>query len=222
MVCGDVLVGVDVGTFGTKAVVVDLEGRILGDSFKETDIMSPKPLWAEQWPQVWFRALCDAVKVAVSRAGVDSSDVVGLCVSGLYSGSGIPCDRRMEPIRPCIIWMDRRAVREVEWVRRNIGEERVTDEMLIGALNFIVTYALIDFTLAVALSWVSGTTFVDALFETTSAMSCVGLSIGLASANLVLPGKIILILGMYLGRIEFIQLYVISATLLKRKTGLSI
>lgn len=125
MVCGDVLVGVDVGTFGTKAVVVDLEGRILGDSFKETDIISPKPLWAEQWPQVWFRALCDAVKVAVSRAGVDPSDVVGLCVSGLYSGSGIPCDRRMEPIRPCIIWMDRRAVREVEWVRRNIGEETI-------------------------------------------------------------------------------------------------
>ena len=107
-------------------------------------------------------------------------------------------------------------------VRRNVGEECVTDEMLISALNFIVTYVIIDFTLAVALSWVSGTSFIDSLFEMTSAMSCVGLSVGIASASLVLPGKILLILGMYLGRIEFIQLYIIIAAILKRKTGLTI
>jgi len=107
-------------------------------------------------------------------------------------------------------------------IRRSIGDERVTDEMIISALNFIVTYVTIDFTLAILLSWVSGSKFVDSLFEITSAMSCVGLSVGIASANLTLPGKIILMLGMYLGRIEFIQVYILFATILKKKTGLTI
>ncbi len=125
MTGADLLVGTDIGTFGTKSVIVDTEGRILTEAFQETDITSPKPLWAEQWPHVWLEAVCKTIRSVISKSKVDPSDVRGLCISGLYSGSGIPCDRKMKPIRPCIIWMDRRAIDEVEWVRRNVGEEEV-------------------------------------------------------------------------------------------------
>jgi len=125
LVDGTFLIGTDVGTFGTKSVIVDVEGRILADSFEETDIISPRPLWAEQWPDVWLRSVCKTIRSVLSKSKVDPSDVGGLCISGLYSGSGIPCDEDMKPIRPCIIWMDRRAVEEVEWVKRNIGEDEV-------------------------------------------------------------------------------------------------
>ncbi|HIE14561.1 TPA: hypothetical protein EYP70_04755, partial [Candidatus Bathyarchaeota archaeon] len=119
------MIGTDIGTFGTKSVIVNAESEILAESFEETDIISPRPLWAEQWPQVWFKAVCNTIRSVLDKSKVDPSDIGGLCISGLYSGSGIPCDKNMEPIRPCIIWMDRRAVDEVEWVKKNIGEKEV-------------------------------------------------------------------------------------------------
>ncbi len=122
---GDLLIGTDIGTFGTKSVIVNAEGKILAEAFEETDIISPKPLWAEQWPQVWLKAVCNTIRSILDKSKVNPSDIGGLCISGLYSGSGIPCNKNMEPIRPCIIWMDRRAVDEVEWVKKNIGEKEV-------------------------------------------------------------------------------------------------
>ncbi len=122
---GNFLIGTDIGTFGTKSILVDADGRILADAFEETDIISLKPLWAEQWPQVWLNAACKTIRTVISKAGINPSDVGGITISGLYSGSGIPCDKKMEPLRPCIIWMDRRAVREVEWVKKHIGEEEI-------------------------------------------------------------------------------------------------
>ncbi|RJS85960.1 hypothetical protein CW702_00245 [Candidatus Bathyarchaeota archaeon] len=122
---GDLLLGIDIGTFGTKAILVNVEGKIIADAFEETDIISPRPLWAEQWPQVWLKAVCNTIRAVISKSKVSPSDIKGLCISGLYSGSGVPCDRDMNPIRPCIIWMDRRAVDEVEWVKKNIGEEEI-------------------------------------------------------------------------------------------------
>jgi xylulokinase len=122
---GNYFVGTDIGTFGTKSVLVDSEGRVQAESFQETDILSPKPLWAEQWPHVWLTAACNTIREILTKSKVDPGEIGGLTISGLYSGSGIPCDEKMEPIRPCIIWMDRRAVEEVEWVRENIGEEEI-------------------------------------------------------------------------------------------------
>jgi len=117
--------GTDIGTFGTKSVLVNCDGKILEESFEETDIISPQPLWAEQFPQVWLDAVCRTIRSVIHKSQVDPADISGLAISGLYSGSGVPCDENMEPIRPCIIWMDRRAVEEVEWVRKNIGETEV-------------------------------------------------------------------------------------------------
>nr|MDO8133833.1 FGGY family carbohydrate kinase [Candidatus Njordarchaeum guaymaensis] len=74
MADGNYLIGTDVGTFGTKSVLVDAEGRILADSFEETDIISLKPLWAEQWPQVWFNAVCSTIRSVISKAKVDPSE----------------------------------------------------------------------------------------------------------------------------------------------------
>jgi xylulokinase len=118
---GNFLIGTDIGTFGTKSVLVNAEGRILADSFEETDIISLRPLWAEQWPQVWLESVCNTIRSVISKSKIDRSEIGGLSISGLYSGSGVPCDENMNPIRPCLIWMDRRAVEEVEWAKKNIG-----------------------------------------------------------------------------------------------------
>lgn len=119
------LIGSDIGTLGTKTILADCEGRILASSFREYGVLTPKPGWAEQWPNVWFNALCETIKEVLDVSKVDPRNVAALCISGLYGGSGIPCDREMNPLRPCIIWADRRATEECKWIRANVGEDRI-------------------------------------------------------------------------------------------------
>ncbi|KPJ87234.1 MAG: hypothetical protein AMS17_09125 [Spirochaetes bacterium DG_61] len=119
------LVGTDIGTLGTKTVVVDLKGRIVSSDYREYAVLTPKPLWAEQWPDVWFEAVCATIRSSLEKANVPSDQVGGITISGLYGGSGIPCDAEMHPLRPCIIWMDRRATDEVSWVNEHIGLDRI-------------------------------------------------------------------------------------------------
>ncbi len=117
------LLGVDVGTQATKGVLVRPSGEVLAVAAEEYGVLHPQPLWAEQWPDVWERATYSVIRNLLSRPGISPRAVAGLCVSGLYGGSGVPLDSRMRPVRPCIIWMDRRATAEVAWVRDHVDVE---------------------------------------------------------------------------------------------------
>lgn len=112
------LIGVDIGTQGTKGVLVSPNGGVLSTATVEYGVLHPHPLWAEQWPDVWLNASCTVIQRLIQ--GRDARAIAGVCISGLYGGSGIPLDARMKPVRPCLIWMDRRAIEEVEWVRQNV------------------------------------------------------------------------------------------------------
>jgi len=120
-----IFLGTDIGTFGTKSCLVDSSGKILATSFVESDILIPNPGWAEQWPDVWLDAYIKSVREVIRISGIDPADIGGISISGLFSGSGVPVDREFKPIRPAIIWMDRRAVEECEWIKREIGVDEI-------------------------------------------------------------------------------------------------
>ena len=122
------LVGTDIGTLGTKTVIVDIRGRVKASAFQEYGVLTPKQGWAEQWPDVWADAANKTISRVVMDSGVDSGDVAGLSISSLYGGSGVPLDREMKPIRPCIIWADRRATDECRWVREKVGVDTLFQE----------------------------------------------------------------------------------------------
>jgi len=119
------MVGVDIGTLGTKSIVVSPQGEVLGSALAEYEVEHPRPLWAEQWPQVWEEATYQAIRQSLAVARVNSDDVAGICISGLYGGSGIPVDKSFTPLRPCLIWMDRRAMAQVAWIKKNADMDRV-------------------------------------------------------------------------------------------------
>lgn len=114
------LIGVDVGTQGTKAVLINPKGEVLAHSYKGYDVETPKPSWAEQWPEPWVDATFETIKGVVVKANVSAEDIKGIAISSLYGGSGIPVDKDMNPLAPCLIWMDRRAEKEAKWVEKNI------------------------------------------------------------------------------------------------------
>jgi len=119
------LLGSDIGTTLTKTVLVDMAGNEIASATSEYGVLHPRPLWAEQWPDVWLDAFVASVREVIGKAAIRPEQIVGIGVSGLYGGSGIPVDETMAPIRPCIIWMDRRAEEEVDWVRSHVGVEKL-------------------------------------------------------------------------------------------------
>jgi ribulokinase len=121
------LLGTDIGTSGTKTILMDTNGNLIAQDLQEYDILTPKPLWAEQWPDVWLNATKASIKNTVIKAGIPANKISGIAISGLYGGSGIPLDEKMEPVRPCMIWMDRRAEEETRWVLDHIGEEKLLE-----------------------------------------------------------------------------------------------
>jgi xylulokinase len=75
-----------------------------------------------------LKAVVECIAACVAKAkeaGVASNSLKAVCVSSLYGGSGVPVDSDMRPLYPCLIWMDRRATEQVEWVRNNVDLERL-------------------------------------------------------------------------------------------------
>lgn len=117
--------GSDIGTSSSKTILTDLTGKLISQDTREYDVLTPKRLWAEQWPEVWMDGLVKSIRNTVNNSGVDSKDIKGITISGLYGGSGVPVDEEIKAIRPCLIWMDRRADQETNWVLDNVGLEKL-------------------------------------------------------------------------------------------------
>ncbi len=128
----DHVIGVDIGTQSTKALLVRADGTIVSQHAIAYAPDTPRPSWAEQWPQVWLDAVVGCIAECMrgareinGAAPLAPAHVKAVCVSSLYGGSGIPVDADMRPLHPCLIWMDRRAEAQVAWVKANVDVDRL-------------------------------------------------------------------------------------------------
>jgi len=119
------LIGTDIGTQGTKSVVVDETGKFVCESFREYGVITYRPSWAEQWPDVWLEAVVETLAECMERSGISQEEVAGIALSGLYGGSGVPVDKDLRALRPCLIWMDRRARQQTQWVKDNVSQDTI-------------------------------------------------------------------------------------------------
>lgn len=115
--------GIDSGTSGIKAIVVGEDGSMAGVGYKEIDVITEKPMWAEQDPNEWWDACKYAVGQAVAQSGV-GKDIGGIGISGQMLGSTL-LDKDYKPLGNCIIWLDQRAVDEVEYIKEKVGMEKL-------------------------------------------------------------------------------------------------
>jgi xylulokinase len=81
------LLGIDIGTSGTKTLICDDDGTVLATAMAEHPISSPKPGWSEQNPEDWWSAACKATKAVLKKAKVKSVDIDGIGLSGQMHGS---------------------------------------------------------------------------------------------------------------------------------------
>jgi len=137
--------GVDVGTGGSRALLVDERGVVrAGYTAPHEDMHMERPLWAEQRPENWWDAVTDAIRGVLAKAGVSGSQVRGIGLSGQMHGLVI-LDDAHQVIRPSLIWCDQRSQAQVDFVNAKIGREKV--------LQSIANPVLTGFTLP-KLLWV--------------------------------------------------------------------
>ncbi len=119
--------GVDIGTGGSRALVVDGEGRILaGVTVAHEDILMLHPQWAEQRPENWWAASELAIQGALREAGISGADIRGVGLSGQMHGLTL-LDAAGQVIRPALIWCDQRSQSQVDAVNRKLGLARVLE-----------------------------------------------------------------------------------------------
>jgi xylulokinase len=120
------LLGIDIGTSGTKTLLIDEAGAVVARATAEYPLYAPRPLWSEQDPEDWWAAACTTVREALTRSGIEASDVRGVGLSGQMHGS-VFLDASNAVIRPAILWNDQRTAAECAWITETVGAERVVE-----------------------------------------------------------------------------------------------
>lgn len=117
------LIGIDIGTSGTKSVLFDPEGKVVASATEEYPMYQPKNGWAEQNPNDWWRAvyktLCEITQ------NVDG-EICGIGLSGQMHGL-VMLDENNEVIRNAIIWCDGRTAEECKEIEELVGHDRLIE-----------------------------------------------------------------------------------------------
>lgn len=113
--------GLDTGTSGTKAVLIDERGNLRASSTVEYALSTPQPQWAEQHPDTdWWAAAQTAIKTVLTDAGISGSEVSGVGLTGQMHGS-VFLDRQNKVLRPALLWCDSRTGSECAEITERVG-----------------------------------------------------------------------------------------------------
>ena len=118
------LLGIDLGTSGTKTVLFDQNGKGICSATVEYPMYQPQNGWAEQDPKDWYNAAVSTIRTVLEKSGVDKKDVVSLGISGQMHGL-VMLDEKDEVIRPSIIWCDQRTAKECEEITAKVGYDNL-------------------------------------------------------------------------------------------------
>jgi xylulokinase len=119
------MMGIDVGTTGTRAVIVRPDGQVIGAATGDHQPMKmAKPGWAEQDPEDWWQATLVAIRAALEQAGVKGSDISAVGFSGQMHGV-VLLDQAPAVIRPALIWCDQRSQAQCDWITEKVGAEKL-------------------------------------------------------------------------------------------------
>jgi xylulokinase len=118
------LLGIDIGTSGTKTALFSEDGRELAAHVSEYAMAQPENGWAEQAPDDWWAAAREGIKEVLAKA--PESEVCGVGLSGQMHGL-VMLGAGGEVLRPSIIWCDQRTEAEAEDIKKLVGEKRVIE-----------------------------------------------------------------------------------------------
>src|SRR3954462_14089495 len=123
------LLGIDIGTSGTKTLVCDEDGTVLATAMAEHPISSPKPGWSEQNPEDWWQATIKATKAVLKKAKLKPGDVGAIGLSGQMHGSVFLGDGT-RALRPALLWNDQRTAEQCRQIEEKAGGREALIELV--------------------------------------------------------------------------------------------
>ena len=139
------LLGIDIGTSGTKTLICDEDGTVLATAMAEHPISSPKPGWSEQNPEDWWQATITATKAVLKKAKLKAGDIGGVGLSGQMHGSVFLGDGT-KALRPALLWNDQRTQAQCDEITAKAGGRE-------ALIDLVANPALTGFT-APKILWV--------------------------------------------------------------------
>jgi xylulokinase len=119
----DLVLGLDVGTTNIKCLAIDVTGQIVAQSFEPTPRAHPRSDWTDFEPGPIWDAVCQAIRAVVAQLERREA-IKGIAASSLGE-SLVPLDAQGQPLAPAIAWFDPRTTPEYEWIRGQVGYERL-------------------------------------------------------------------------------------------------
>lgn len=120
--------GIDIGTGGSRALLVDPSGKVAGGvTVAHQEMRMERPLWAEQDPDDWVRAAFEAIRLVLAQAGASGDEVAGVGFSGQMHGLTL-LDANHQVIRPALIWCDQRSQEQVDWMNQTAGADFILEQ----------------------------------------------------------------------------------------------
>jgi len=116
------LIGIDVGTTGTKTIIIDEKGNLIASALEEYALSTPRPKWAEQNPEDWCQATFKSIKRAIIDSRVNSEDIAGVGLSGQMHGL-VLIDKYYKVLRPAILWCDVRTTDQCHYITEKVGKD---------------------------------------------------------------------------------------------------
>ena len=134
------VLGIDVGTGGTRAIIMGSNGRIAASATEEHEpFASPQIGWAEQRPDDWWRAAGIAIRKALAQGNLRAEQISCVGFSGQMHGA-VMLDGSGEVVRPALIWCDVRTEKQCKELNERIGSQRLIQLTCNPALpNFTLT-----------------------------------------------------------------------------------
>ncbi len=120
------ILGIDIGTSGTKSVLFDASGTVVASNAQEYALHQPFNGWAEQDPADWWRAVCSTCTAVIQQSGVDPAEIAGVGLSGQMHGL-VMLDENQRVIRESILWCDQRTGAECSQITRQVGAQRLLE-----------------------------------------------------------------------------------------------
>lgn len=118
------LLGIDVSTTATKALLIDEQGEVVAVAATEYDFDTPQPLWSEQDPALWWHGAIVSIRSLFSQTGIDPAAIQGVGLTGQMHGL-VLLDGEGQVLRPSILWNDQRTAAQCDQIRERIGKAKL-------------------------------------------------------------------------------------------------
>lgn len=120
------LLGIDVSTTATKALLIDDAGRVVAVASSGYEFDAPRPLWSEQEPALWWEGAQRSIRQVLADAGITGGEVTAVGLTGQMHGL-VLLDDEGHVLRPAILWNDQRTHAECDALREALGRERLIE-----------------------------------------------------------------------------------------------